>query len=86
MDRQSESDEDDPAFEALGRCCSAIVVLFAYSVDVVQLAVINGIAASDVVELDSVLETAELRADDSPGIAERIRIGLRLLRQIAPSE
>jgi hypothetical protein len=80
--QQTETDEDDPTIEALMKCCASIVVLFGFAVDVVQLAIVRAVNASEILDFETILETAELRADDSPGIAERIRIGVRLLKQV----
>jgi hypothetical protein len=80
--QQAETDGVDSAFEALTKCCASIVVLFGFSMEVVQLAIIKEVNRSEVIDLEMVIETAELRDEESTEIGKRIQTGVKLLKQI----
>jgi hypothetical protein len=81
---EGDGDQDDPAFDAFMRCCAVLAVLFAFSVQDVRLAVLRALDACDMIDIETVIETAELRVEECPAaVAERIRTGTDLLRKIA---
>jgi hypothetical protein len=81
---EGDGEEDDPAFDAFMKCCAVMAVLFAFSVQDVRLAVLRALNASNLIDIETVIETAELRVEDCPAaVAERIRTGTDLLKRMA---
>jgi hypothetical protein len=81
--QQSETEDEDPAFEVFTKCCSMIAVVFAFSASPVRLALLAGLNQSDAIDAETVIDSAELRSAEIPTLADRINAGISLLRDVS---
>ena len=73
--------EDDSAFSTLMLCCSIIAVLFAFCPSEGRVEIITQMSESEALDLETIVETAELRVESSSGL-ERVKDAIGLLRQV----
>ena len=78
---ETEEEEDDSAFSTLMLCCSIIAVLFAFCPSEGRVEIITQMSESEALDLETIVETAELRVESSSGL-ERVKDAIGLLRQV----
>ena len=81
LEQSDEEEEDDSAFSTLMLCCSIVAVLFAFCPSEGRVESITQMSESDALDLETIVETAELRVESSSGL-ERIKDAISLLRQV----
>lgn len=78
---EEEEEEEDSAFSTLMLCCSVISVLFAYCTTEGRVEIVTQISESETLDLETIIETAELRIENTSGL-ERVKDSIDVLRQV----
>lgn len=77
-----DDEEEDTAFSMLMLCCSAIAVLFLYAPADLRVSLVAHMLKSDAIDLETVVDTAELRVADNRTGLERVHEAITVLREL----
>ena len=79
-----EEEEENQAFSMLMLCASIVAILFAYCPSEIRVILYKLITESDTLDLETVIDTVELRLEDAP-LLDRVASALGILQKLRES-